>query len=78
MINPQACDKHSKVGADSGGKQDLAPQLREGLELRLGPHPSARVHAFTGAGRQVYILEMRSAEPKTDCKGNSSDFLLLL
>lgn len=74
MINLHACDKHSKVGAGSGGKQDphahthTHPRPREALELRLGPHPSAKVHVFTGAGRQVYVLEMRSAEPKTDSK----------
>lgn len=72
MIKPQTCDKHGKVGAGSGGKQDLAPQPQETLELRLRPCPCARVHVFTGADRQVYILEMRSAEPKIGSKGNSS------
>lgn len=78
MVNSQACDKHHKFGAGSGGKQDLAPWSREGLELRVGPNTTSRVHVFTGAGRQVYDLEMRSAESKTNSKGNSSDFLFLL
>lgn len=71
MINPQAWDKHSKVGAGSGDKQDP----REILELRVGPHPSASAHVFTGPRRQVYVLEMSSAEPKSDSKGK---FLKLL